>query len=87
MSLSRAEFVTALSYVSGTAAAGADNWTAALTDGGCVTITFTPLANAQLSALLQLPRALVRLTFDDASEMARRDFLARFDFAFQRGGG
>lgn len=56
-------------------------------DRGQVAIEFTPLKNQVLGGLLSLPRASVTLTFDAVDETAQRAFLARFDQAFQRGGG
>lgn len=38
-------------------------------------------------ALLEIPHADVTLTFDGWDEEAREAFMARFDRAFQRGGG
>ena len=54
---------------------------------GHVTITFEPLPSVRLGQSLELPRARVVLTFAHASPDERGAFLARFDIAFQRGGG
>ncbi|GBE44802.1 hypothetical protein BMS3Bbin10_02907 [bacterium BMS3Bbin10] len=56
-------------------------------DGGEVRIAYEPLEKAALGGLLALPRAKVTLCFGELSEAERRAFLARFDRAFQRGGG
>ena len=56
-------------------------------DGGTVSITFEALPSETLGGLLALPRARVTLSFDGHSAEQRSAFLARFDQAFQRGGG
>jgi hypothetical protein len=55
--------------------------------GGIVTISYEARPGVRLGTLLALPRACVRLRFDGASPEERAAFLARFDLAFQRGGG
>lgn len=52
-----------------------------------VRISYEPMAHETLGRLLKMPRAKVRLTSDEASGSDWGDFLARFDRAFQRGGG
>lgn len=52
-----------------------------------VRISYEPMARETLGGLLKMPRAKVRLASDQASEGQWGDFLARFDKAFQRGGG
>lgn len=54
---------------------------------GRVTIAYEALPSARLGQSLELPRARVVLTFVDISDAEREAFLARFDIAFQRGGG
>ena len=56
-------------------------------EGGDVHIDYEPLEEATLGGLLALPRAKVTLSLDALNEAERRTFLARFDKAFQRGGG
>ena len=56
-------------------------------DGKPVRITFEPQEGATLGGLLALPRARVTLAFDNTDREERARFLARFDRAFQRGGG
>jgi hypothetical protein len=55
--------------------------------GGRVTISYEPRPGVRLGTLLALPRACVRLRFEGADANERSAFLARFDLAFQRGGG
>lgn len=85
MSLSRAEFKATLAILLGrnTEETGA---TEPLGDGS-VSIAYRDEPPATLGGLLSLPRATVTLTFNDVAEAARKDFLARFDRTFQRGGG
>lgn len=85
MSLSRAEFKATLAILLGrdTEATGAIE----PLDQGRVTIAYREEAPATLGGLLSLPRATVTLTFENVAEAARKDFLARFDRTFQRGGG
>ncbi|MHA1164598.1 MAG: hypothetical protein ACTSP0_03320 [Alphaproteobacteria bacterium] len=52
-----------------------------------IRIVYEPLEKATLGGLLSLPRANVTLQFDGLDEAGRQRFLARFDKAFQRGGG
>ncbi len=52
-----------------------------------IRIVYEPLETATLGGLLALPRARVTLHMDGLDEAQRRAFLARFDRAFQRGGG
>jgi hypothetical protein len=86
MSLTRQEFVAALANVGGVEAAGDGTWFQNLPDGH-VTIAFEPRPSARLGGLLDLPRASVTLAFETDGEASRRDFMRRFDIAFQRGGG
>lgn len=55
--------------------------------GAPVSITFEQQEGATLGGLLALPRAHVTLAFKSMDEEHRAQFLARFDRAFQRGGG
>jgi len=52
-----------------------------------IRIVYEPLGKATLGGLLALPRAKVTLHMDGLGEAEREAFLARFDKAFQRGGG
>ena len=55
--------------------------------GARVSITFEEQPGATLGGLLALPRARVTLALEALDNEARMAFLARFDRAFQRGGG
>lgn len=57
------------------------------TGGHRVSITFEQQEGTTLGGLLALPRARVTLALDGLDEQERAQFLARFDRAFQRGGG
>ena len=85
MTLSRNEFLSALGNVGGVEPAG-QSWRARLAEGS-VAITYTPQPSVRLGGLLDLPRAKITLEFQNADDAARKDFLQRFDLAFQRGGG
>lgn len=54
---------------------------------GHVTIAFEVLPPVTLGGLLALPRAVVSFTFTGCAPAEREGLLARFDRAFQRGGG
>jgi hypothetical protein len=54
---------------------------------GQVTISYEPRPSVRFGGLLDMPRALVSLTFLDAPPKQQAAFLKRFDLAFQRGGG
>ncbi|MGI9381925.1 MAG: hypothetical protein ACR2PO_02130 [Methyloligellaceae bacterium] len=55
--------------------------------GKTVSISFEALPSETLGGLLALPRARVTLAFDGHTPEQQSAFLARFDQAFQRGGG
>ena len=57
------------------------------TGAGVVDIAVQVLDDVMLGTLLKLPRCQVDLEFRDLSSGEISDFLARFDQAFQRGGG
>jgi len=54
---------------------------------GRVIVTYEGLASVRFGGLLELPRALVALTFEDVAADEQARFVTRFDLAFQRGGG
>ncbi|MFA7431789.1 MAG: hypothetical protein WCZ23_16645 [Rhodospirillaceae bacterium] len=56
-------------------------------DDGAVLIRCVVQPPRRLTALLSLPRCLVTLELGGLPEADRAGFLARFDRAFQRGGG
>ncbi len=55
--------------------------------GGVAEIAFEPRTGVRLGGLLELPRAVVTFSFDGVDRAAREALVARFDRAFQRGGG
>lgn len=54
---------------------------------GQVRISYEALPAVRLGRSLELPQLRVLLTFAHISSAEREAFLARFDIAFQRGGG
>ena len=54
---------------------------------GRVVIHYDPRPSVRFGGLLDLPRALVSLTFTGVLDQDRLAFLKRFELAFQRGGG
>lgn len=87
MSVSRAEFVESWRAFdpSPPPAEGAD--VQLVVGRGLVTIGFEPRAGVRLGGLLELPRAAVSFTFSDVEPPEQAQLIARFDRAFQRGGG
>lgn len=88
MALTEAEFWSSLQALDPALEREAEPGAARLAlPGGHVRIHFTAASPVLLGGLLSLPRARVRLVFEGPGEAARREFLRRFDIAFQRGGG
>lgn len=87
MALTRAEFETSLRVILGPSAPIGGPLVRVTLTSGTVGIHFEPLPGVCLGGLLELPRARVTLEFAGVDSSARDDFLRRFDFAFQRGGG
>lgn len=87
MTLSRAEFEKSLSIFLGRPCAPGTESALEPLSTGSVEIRYEALPGVRLGGLLELPRALVRLTFEDIPEAEREAYLRRFDIAFQRGGG
>lgn len=87
MSLSLSEFQASLGKLLGTEIEAEEPSVRHPLAKGCVEIRFVPLPSLRLGGLLELPRAKVSLSFDDVEDDDRAAFLARFDLAFQRGGG
>lgn len=54
---------------------------------GTVVIAYEALPGVTLGTLLALPRARITLRFENTTPADRAQFMARFDLAFQRGGG
>lgn len=88
MSLDDAEFARSLARLGLEAMAINSNaYLVPLSSDGTVTITVNQVDGATLGGLLKLPRRRVVLQFQGVSPSERGAFLARFDRAFQRGGG
>lgn len=87
MSASEHEFERSLAIVLGRDVRAAELPLTVALGAGCVIISRQPLEGVRLGGLLALPRSAVSLTFKDTQELEREQFLARFDLAFQRGGG
>lgn len=88
MSLTRAEFQRSLVNLTQDSTAEISGDAAKITFGtGTVAIAFKPLADVTMGGLLSLPRARVSLSFEALNEAQQTAFLAKFDKAFQRGGG
>lgn len=54
---------------------------------GHVVIRYEPRPSVRFGGLLDMPRAIVSLTFKGVEADQQRTYLKRFDLAFQRGGG
>ncbi len=87
MALSEREFVKSLSAVLPTGVALDGGRVVIPLRTGQVTITYEALPSTRLGRSLELPRTRVILTFTSTGQSDRDAFLARFDIAFQRGGG
>lgn len=87
MTLSEAEFIRSIAALLPPGSAVENGCAVATLGSGRVTITYEPLTSLRLGQSLQLPRARIVLAFEEAVAAEREAFLARFDLAFQRGGG
>jgi hypothetical protein len=87
MSLSLREFQTTLSALIGRPVADDESEITHELGTASVTIAYTPQPSVTFGGLLHMPRALVSLTFVDATEGDRSTFLTKFDNHFRRGGG
>ncbi|MDX2309153.1 MAG: hypothetical protein NW216_13000 [Hyphomicrobium sp.] len=91
MSLTRAEFDRSMAvldsdYVPSKGDVARDETCIHHADGRAW-VRFEALPDVLLGARLALPRARVSITFENLTPAERTGFLARFDLAFQRGGG
>ena len=86
MSLSLREFQHSLQPLVGHPIGDVTAIEIVLPQGG-VAIQYKPRPSVCLGGLLDMPRALVTLTFSDVPPDQQVAFLRRFDLAFQRGGG
>lgn len=88
MALTQSEFLRALASLDAGAEVSSEPVAATMAAGaGKVRIQFEPLDEVRLGGLLSMPRARVSLSFTRVGPDERRDFILRFDRAFQRGGG
>ena len=87
MSLSLAEFQRSITPLAG-GPLPPDRTSVELPAGsGKVLISYDPRPSVRYGGLLDLPRAVVSLTFTGVAEPSQRAFLERFDSVFRRGGG
>lgn len=86
MSLTTSEFAAAASRLVNRDIAPGASVSEALGTGR-VAISCAPGASVRLGGLLELPRAVVTISFHDVSDDDREAFMRRFELAFQRGGG
>ncbi len=54
---------------------------------GQAEVSYRPLPDRKVTALLSLPQMAVSIAFEGTSDQAREAFLEAFDLAFRRGGG
>lgn len=87
MSLSLGEFQLTVARLTGAPVAGHATHVSIPLGSGHVVIVYEPRPGVRFGGLLDLPRALVSLTFTGVLEAESQAFLKRFDFTFQRGGG
>lgn len=88
MSITRADFARSLARLDGDAVLDAGGCAQVRAAGVHARIQFDALPPRKLGGLLAMPQARVTIALpDEASSAARVGFLARFDVAFQRGGG
>lgn len=87
MSVSRAEFEASWRVFAPSDPPGTDGPVRLVVGGGTVHVAFAPRPNVRLGGLMVLPRALIVLEFIGVPANDRLDLIARFDRAFQRGGG
>ena len=87
MSLTLREFQYTIAPLTG-GALGAERTEAEIRVGsGSVVVAYDPRPSVRLGGLIDMPRAIVSLTFHGLSQTERDAFTKRFDFTFQRGGG
>ena len=87
MSLTLAEFQQTIAPLAGAPLAHDRSGIDLPLGSGRVSITCEPRPGVRLGGLLDLPRALVTLTFDGVPAAEQLAFQKRFDLTFQRGGG
>ncbi len=87
MSLSLLEFQTTLSALIARPVAHDETAITYALGTASVVIAYQPQPSVTFGGLLHMPRALVSLSFVDATEADRKAFLTKFDNHFRRGGG
>jgi hypothetical protein len=88
MALTLAEFQRTIAPLTGgPLAPGLQSADIGVPGGGIVTIAYDPRPSVRFGGLLDMPRAVVSLTFANVTGADQTAFLARFDLAFRRGGG
>lgn len=87
MSLSLVEFQLTVARLSGNPLDAQQTRVEIPLAPGHVSLNYEQLPGVRFGGLLDLPRALVSLTFDGVATPDSEAFLKRFDFTFQRGGG
>ena len=87
MSLTLREFQYTIAPLAGGPLASDRNDVQIALAGGTVVVAYDPRPSVRLGGLMDMPRAIVSLTFRGLSQPERDAFIKRFDFTFQRGGG
>ena len=87
MSLTLAEFQLTIAPLAGAPLGSAVTAAKVPLSVGHVTIHYEPRPSVRFGGLLDLPRALVSLTFTGVPDQEQIAFLKRFELTFQRGGG
>lgn len=87
MSITRADFARSLARLDEDAVLDAGGAAQVRAAGVAARIQFDELPPRKLGGLLAMPQARVAIVLTEASSAERREFLARFAVAFQRGGG
>ena len=87
MSATRAEFERSLAHLTPSCPLDRDGTTTVPHAGCDLTLRFEQLPRRRLGGLIAMPQARVTIDLSLLPEVERVAFLARFDLAFQRGGG
>ena len=87
MGLTLSEFQLTLARLTGTPLTHGQSSALIGVGAGSVAVDYEQRPPLRLSALLEMPRALVSLKFSNVTEAERLAFLKRFDITFHRGGG
>jgi hypothetical protein len=87
MSLTLLEFQTTLAPLIGRAVGANELCVTHPLGPGCILIAYDAQPGVRFGGLLELPRAVVSLTFEGVDMADQMSFLKRFEFNFQRGGG